>query len=517
MKKITAMMVVAMMLLAAQMFAQDKIAPMPRPTDDLEVRVWTNKAEGKSFGQGEHIIVYFQTNRDSYVTIYDLDTRGDINLLFPLEYDDPSYVEGGRVYSIPDYYDDYELVVEGPLGHEYIQAVASLDPFDVPAWPSKFFKYDEYYPLHADRDAVDFLNYVNHRYFPFDNCGARCAVDYTHFEVRRDWSYDWDDYYDQRDYYRNDRYYYDPWGWCGTIYIGYPYGGAVYINGIFYGYAPLFVPRIVVGWHHFQIWYDGFYWYDQRFRVYAGGWYDYDCDDVRYKGDHNHYGFKPKRRGSPEEVAGRFEPDRRKTVFTKKEGYITKDKYLAERTKTPVRSTDNKYFKGVNKDMRGTKTYGSDGKKVNVTNDAKNSKSYKKNAAWNDYNSPKVSTEKKKSDNSGKEIKSTGVNSKKTKKSTSSSDYSKGKSSGSSDKQPIFKPKSSNDKKSSGSSKGNKGSDKTNISTGSSKKPSGSSTSPKSSGGSSGYSKPSGGSAPSGGSKSSGGSRSGGGKKDGRR
>ncbi|MCK4657208.1 MAG: DUF4384 domain-containing protein, partial [candidate division Zixibacteria bacterium] len=160
-------MIVAMslvILLAASALGQEKV--VQRPNDPLEIRVWTNKAEGKSFGQGEHVIIYFRANRDCFVTIYDLDTRGDVNLLFPYDYDDPIYVEGNRVYTIPDYFDDYELAVEGPPGTEYIQAVASLDPFDVPQWPSKFLEYDDYYPLQADREPAEFLHYVNHRYFP---------------------------------------------------------------------------------------------------------------------------------------------------------------------------------------------------------------------------------------------------------------------------------------------------------------------------------------------------------------
>lgn len=520
MKKFNTIAIAVLMLLlltAASAVAQQGVVPIPKPTNDLEIRVWTNKADGKSFGQGEHIIVYFQANRDCYVTIYDLDTDGDINLLFPLEYNDPCYVEGGRLYTIPDYYDDFELVVQGPPGDEYIQAVASLDPFDVPAWPSKFYKYDEYYPLHEDRDAVDFLNYVNHRYFPLDNCSARCSVDQTHFEVRRNWDYDWDDYYGTRPNYY-DNYYYDPWGWCGTVYIGYPYGAAIYIDGWFYGYAPLFIPRIYVGWHRFGIWWDDCWWYNDRFHVYAGGWYNYGYDDVRYKGDRHHYGFKPGRRGSSDDVAAHYQPNRHKTVYTKNEGYISKDRYHAERTKTPVRSDNNKYFKGVTKGERGTGSQIKVDNRVSVKSKTGKDNDYKNNSGWKDYNSLKGSGVKKEyNDNSGKSIRSTGADSKKTKREYTTPDNSSDKKSvsgrsksASGERQPIFRPKSSGEKKSSG---GQKGSNRTKISTNGSRT--------KSSGGSSGYSRPSGGrTAPSGGQKSSGGSRSGGSggaKKGGRR
>jgi hypothetical protein len=190
--------------------------------------------------------------------------------------------------------------VEGPPGTEYIQAVASLDPFDVPQWPSRFLEYDDYYPLQADREPAEFLDYVNHRYFPLDDCYKRCATDYASFEVRREWSYEWDDYYDVHNVYHH--YYYDPWDWCGSIYIGYPFGASIWIDGIFYGYAPCFVPRIVVGWHHMRIWYNDYDWYYGRLNIDAGHRHEYVCDDIRYKDSYKHYGFKPKPRGSSQDV-----------------------------------------------------------------------------------------------------------------------------------------------------------------------------------------------------------------------
>ena len=500
-------LIVAMLLvtlLAASAFGQERV--VRKSNDPLEIRVWTNKAEGKSFGQGEHIIIYFRANRDCFVTIYDLDTRGDVNLLFPYDYDDPIYVEGDRVYTIPDYFDDYELAVEGPPGTEYIQAVASLDPFDVPQWPSKFLEYDDYYPLQADREPIEFLHYVNHRYFPLQDCYKRCATDYASFEVRRDWSYDWDDYYDVHNVYHH--YYYDPWDWCGSIYVGYPFGASIWIDGIFYGYAPCFVPRIVVGWHHMRIWYNDYDWYYGRLNIYAGHRHEYVCDDIRYKDSHKHYGFKPKPRGSSNHVAEKFHPDRRKTVFTRDAGYVSKKTYASKYVDKSRKRGRASIYKSPSSGSSKGSGYSTKGRSSDIGSKSMTKKSGRKSSGWDEYNKPKPKSDPGKSGKGSKRSsgydkskkgtskKSSGYNSKGTSKKSKPSGY---KSSGSSKKGSSKKPsgsvrsKSSSSKKSSGYSK-----------------PSGSSSKV-----SSGYSGSKSGSKSSSGSSSKGSTRSGGGKKGG--
>jgi hypothetical protein len=462
----------ALLFSAAQVCAQDAVRPVPK-SGDLEIKVWTNKAEGKSFGQGEHIIVYFRANRDCYVTLYDLDTRGNINLIWPYEYTEPMYVEGGRLYTVPDYYDDYQLIVDGPQGTEYIQAVASLDRFEIPPWPSKFFEYEEYYPLHKDREAIAFLDYVNKRYFPIGNCGDRCATDLTSFEVRRNWEYDWDDYYGRNVYHHYYYDYYDPWDWCGTVYIGYPYGGEVWINGIFYGYAPLFVPRLVVGWYNVGIWYSGYWWWDSRLHVYGGGWYDYVCDDVRYKNDPKHYTFKPGRRQSDPVVNDKYEPDRRRNVYTKEGGYVSREVYkkeYANRTAKTVRN-DSPYFKNrIDRDPANRQALGGSATKSRSERDPwrEGGTSKKETVTSNKMSKSGSGTGTvgssgavRKPTTSGSERKKVstyfgGTKTKKTETSGKSNIGGSGSKKGSSTSQPIFKPDNSSRKSSPGESSGGK-------------------------------------------------------------
>ena len=104
-----------------------KISPKPR--DEVKVDVWFDKQCGASYKQQEKIIINFRTNVDSYLTVYDIDTRGQVSVLFPNRHQPDNFVRGGRTYSIPDASYSYDLVVEGPEGIEYVDAVSSTDSY----------------------------------------------------------------------------------------------------------------------------------------------------------------------------------------------------------------------------------------------------------------------------------------------------------------------------------------------------------------------------------------------------
>jgi hypothetical protein len=220
---------------------------------DLEIDVWVDNEDGIYY-EGEDISIYFQADRDCHVIIYSIDTRGEVNLLYPSEPWDDGFVRGGEVYRIPDRVADYNLIVSGPEGIEHIQAVASMTEFDVPDWYDQAPSLSDYYD-----DREDFVDYLNDRYFNcrWDNCIR--AFDYTSIYVKV------------------SRYYYKPvyvpHHWYdypnySMVYIDYPYGAEIYIDGIYFGIAPLWIPRVIVGWHWFTI-YDRYgYCWENRINVY---------------------------------------------------------------------------------------------------------------------------------------------------------------------------------------------------------------------------------------------------------
>lgn len=206
----------------------------------LDVDIWSNRSDGDYY-IGDNIQLKFRVNRDAYIVIYSLDTRGRVNLLFPASPNESNFVEGGATYSFPAARDDYDLVVTGPEGVETVQIIASRERIPIPDWyPNSGLVFDW-------DDRNDYMDWVNDRYF-VRYPGQRFAYDREVLYVN-----EWEDEYFRPVYYPT----YPAWTIAGNVYIDYPYGASVYINGIYWGVTPLYIPRIYVGWHTFTF-YD--YW-----------------------------------------------------------------------------------------------------------------------------------------------------------------------------------------------------------------------------------------------------------------
>jgi hypothetical protein len=215
----------------------------------LDVEIWT---DDDTYYEGENISISFRADRNCYVAIYNIDSRGRVNLIFPLDPNDDPWVEGNRIYHIPDNYDDYDLTVSGPAGVEYLQIIASREPFAIPDWYAGS-------GIVCDDDPYDFMDYVNATYFSCDYDCPR-AFDLTSFRIK-----EWNNYYFRPVYVHHVHHHdYWDWGYYGSMYIDYPFGATVYIDGVYWGIAPLFIPRVYFGWHYVTI-YDryGYCWEDR--------------------------------------------------------------------------------------------------------------------------------------------------------------------------------------------------------------------------------------------------------------
>ncbi len=213
----------------------------------LDIDVWLDNDDGIYY-EGDNVTIFFRTSEDAFVAIYSLDTRGQVSMLFPAGPWDDGFVHAGDVYAIPNRGDDYELYVSGPEGIEFIQAIASPTRMDIPDW------YDDGFDCNYYEDREDCLEYINDRYFGANwNNGGR-ALDRTTIYVKSP-------HYYYRPVY-TPRYWYDYPNYS-MIYFDYPFGAEVYIDGIYFGIAPLWIPRVIVGWHWFTI-YDryGYCWED---------------------------------------------------------------------------------------------------------------------------------------------------------------------------------------------------------------------------------------------------------------
>jgi hypothetical protein len=336
-----------------------------RVFDDLSVDVWTDKDDGTNYYEGDPITIYFRASADCYITVYDLDTRGNINLIFP---DDPSgknYVHGGEIYMIPDKGDDFELTVDGPPGNEHIVAAASVDMVPVPDWRGPVSVYDNVWGFKYDGDDENFIKQVNDKYFGGDKGVA----------------------FDDAKFYVAPKYYYKPEradcsGDCGQVYVDYPNGCDVYVDGVFYGVAPLYLPGIFLGRHRITVYWSNsivyndwilvdawtpffvytrpyymyHYCYDHWYRNYAWDSYRYGPSHYKYKNANFYTHSRPESRRGYEIITNDHYKYGKSTTYVK-EKTDRLEKYKAEggydvktRTFTDTKSrgvdrpTDKKYY-----------------------------------------------------------------------------------------------------------------------------------------------------------------------------
>ena len=210
----------------------------------MDVEVWTNHADGEYY-VGDDIAIHFRSSRDAFVAIYSVDSRGRVNLLFPSTAGEDNFVLGGETYRIPGDNWDYDLEVSGPDGIENIQIIASRERFPIPNWYRNSGLVCDW------DDRYEFMDYLNGKYFVRYE-GQRFAYDRSVIFVN-----EWEPTY-YRPIYRP---YYPSWSVCGNAYIDYGWGNSVYVNGVYWGCTPLYLPRVAVGWHTVTI-YDphGYCW-----------------------------------------------------------------------------------------------------------------------------------------------------------------------------------------------------------------------------------------------------------------
>ena len=226
---------------------QDRIVPSPY----VDVDVWVDRGDGSVYNPGDEISVFFETSRDCYVVVYNIDTRGYVNILYPYDGSDSPWVERDEVYRIPGRYDDYDLRVDGPEGIEYVHAIASLEPIVLPDWPRyvggmRGDHVDITVLRMEDEDPYDFIETIDYHIVR----GDEYATDLCIFNV---------EYPHPRWYYHPRVYWVErPWHYpIGGVYIGCHFGAEVYIDGVFYGYCPITIPALICGRHFVTVYYFG--------------------------------------------------------------------------------------------------------------------------------------------------------------------------------------------------------------------------------------------------------------------
>ncbi len=93
---------------------------------NLDVSVRLTGGKGAVLKAGRDIRMTFQVNKDAYVIIYNIDSEGFVNLLFPMD-GKPKMVEGQKVYFLPEEGSGIHWEAGNTTGIEYIHVLAIDD------------------------------------------------------------------------------------------------------------------------------------------------------------------------------------------------------------------------------------------------------------------------------------------------------------------------------------------------------------------------------------------------------
>ncbi len=460
MKKYIAIILTALIMTAvvqAQSLTREYHDDAGPNAEDLSIEVWVDNEDGIYY-MGDVVQIFFQADRDCYAAIYSVDTRGEVNMLFPEDPYDDGRIEAGEVYSIPGRYADFDLVVSGPEGIEHIQAVASVERMEIPDWYSgkTLFKDDR-------EDPEDFIEEINYRYFDcrYNDCFK--AYDHTSIYVKSAHYY-YKPVYVPQNWYDSPDY--------SVIYIDYPYGGEVYIDGIYFGIAPLWIPRIMLGWHWFTI-YDRYgYCWEHNYHV-------------RHFRDHRPHYFDHSIVRTSRSKTSRYTDIRSQAKKYRKSDYRLSEKQvktsratdIRQKSKTFARPGSSKYKSDYNK--KSTSSYKTKSKDRSSLREGRKSSSTAKTRKsankWDSWNSKKSGSSKsslsgnsrttKRSSDSKSTVKRSSGSSKKSSSGTKSSTKKSSMSSGS--KKSGSTTKSSGGYKSSGGSSSKSSGSSTKSSSGS--------------------------------------------------
>ena len=93
------------------------------PHPPFSLRLWLDKERGATYAPGEKIKIFFQASRDSFVTLYNYDTKGRVKIIFPNQYSPHNFVRAGEVNSVEGLIDPHTRP-----GIEYVQGFATTKP-----------------------------------------------------------------------------------------------------------------------------------------------------------------------------------------------------------------------------------------------------------------------------------------------------------------------------------------------------------------------------------------------------
>jgi hypothetical protein len=94
------------------------------------VKAWAPRGNGGVYRDGERLEIRFYANRDCFIKLYHIDVNRNMKLIFPNRFCQSNWIQGRKLYRIPDSSDPFTFELTSPYGTEFIKVIASTTQFD---------------------------------------------------------------------------------------------------------------------------------------------------------------------------------------------------------------------------------------------------------------------------------------------------------------------------------------------------------------------------------------------------
>lgn len=106
----------------------------------VDLKVWSSQSFDDPFCSDDPIDIYFRVDRLSYITVYQINPYGGVEILYPLAYHRWAPVFPGRTYRLTDLAADLDFFYGGIEGRAYIGIIATRQPIDIVPWLQAGFR-----------------------------------------------------------------------------------------------------------------------------------------------------------------------------------------------------------------------------------------------------------------------------------------------------------------------------------------------------------------------------------------
>ena len=124
-------------------FLDEKLSGIKQAKSTFRTELWTAerteeikggrdiKILPRKYRIGDRIVVYFRSDEDCYLTLFNIGTSGKLTILFPNYLFQNNFTRANRIYAIPGDEYPFEYELSGPPGVEKIKAIATTSKLNL--------------------------------------------------------------------------------------------------------------------------------------------------------------------------------------------------------------------------------------------------------------------------------------------------------------------------------------------------------------------------------------------------